>query len=269
MNTFVIDLDGTLLSDSGKLESDVAAKLIQVQKMGSRIIIASGRTYSEEKEIIEALELEKYNGAAILADGQYIYDYSSGEKFVRERLTVRDIQRIIKEIGVSGHQVKVFSQDRTYLIFHTKFCLKFLKYFIAKWIKRSNIHLIDVKQLEDIVEADKIATDHGENIDHIRNYYEVTYNSDKCRYEIKQKNVNKASSVRQILHDSREDVFVFGNDENDICLFNEFPNSYVMENSRRTVKNFAKHTILKSEGQTVLSEIFRIAGLEGMGIGGS
>lgn len=264
MSIFVIDLDGTLLSESGELEAHVVSNLIQVQKMGHRIIVASGRTYSEANSIIKILELEKYRGAAVLADGQYVFDYCTGEEYVRERLMTEDIQRIIKEIGTFECPLKVFSKEGTSLIFPTKYCLKYLKYFIAGLLKRSRERLIDIGQLGSIIEADKIAADPSVNVENIRNYYEVAYINDKCRYEIKQKNVNKASSVRQILSKSRDDVFVFGNDENDICLFREFPNSYVMGNSTDTVKSYAKHIIPNREGETVSSEILRIVRLEGM-----
>lgn len=264
MSVFVIDLDGTLLSESGELEDHVVLSLIKVQKMGHRIIVASGRTYSEAIAIIRKLELEKYSGAAVLADGQYVFDYRTGEEYVRERLMTEDIQRIIKEIGVSMCPIKVFSKDGTSLIFSTKYCLKYLKYFIAGLLKRSHEHLIDIGQLGNIIEADKIAVDPSVNVENIRKDYEVAYINDKCRYEIKQKNVNKASSVRRILGKSTDDVFVFGNDENDICLFREFPNSYVMETSTDTVKSYAKHIIFTCKGETVLSEILRTIGTEGV-----
>lgn len=264
MSIFVIDLDGTLLSKSEELEAHVVLNLIQIQKMGHRIIVASGRTYSEAIAIIKKLELEKYSGAAVLADGQYVFDYRTGEEYVRERLMTEDIQRIIKEIGAFKCPLKVFSKDGTSLIFSTKYCLKYLKYFIARLLKRSRERLIDIGQLGNILEADKIAVDPSVNVENIRNDYEVAYINDKCRYEIKQKNVNKASSVRQILGKSSDNVFVFGNDENDICLFKEFPNSYVMDNSTDTVKSYAKHIIFTCEGETVSSEILRIIGTEGI-----
>ena len=112
------------------------------------------------------------------------------------------------------------------------------------------------------IEADKIAAGPNANVEHLKKRYEVAYINDKGRYEIKQKNVNKASSVKQLLPSGCEDVFVFGNDENDICLFQTFPNSYVMENSTDTVKRCAKNTIFTSKGESVLSKILQIIGLE-------
>lgn len=262
MSTFVIDLDGTLLSESGELEPNVASHLIQVQKMGHRIIVASGRTYCEAEAIINALELKKHRGAAVLADGQYIFDYSTDEKCVRERLTTGDIKKIIKGINASEQLVKAFTSCNTYVIFHTKFCFKYLKYLIAGWLKKSKDRLIDVKYLGRIAEADKIAVDPSANVAHLKDDYEVAYINDKGRYEIKQKNVNKASSVKQLLRGDCEDVFVFGNDENDICLFQAFPNSYVMEDSTDTVKKYVKNIIFTSKGASVISQILQIVGIE-------
>lgn len=262
MSTFVIDLDGTLLSESGTLAPDTASRLIQVQKMGHRIIVASGRTYSEAEGILKVLELKAHKGAAVLADGQYVIDYSSGEEYIRERLTTADIKKIIRGIDASCYEIKVFSPHCTYVIFRTKLCVKYLKCFVAGWVKKSKDRLIDVKHLERITEADKIAVDPSANVAYLKDDYEVAYINDKGRYEIKQKDVNKASSVKQLLRGGYADVFVFGNDENDICLFQAFPNSYVMENSTDTVKECAKNVILTGKGESVLSRILQIVGIE-------
>lgn len=262
MSVFVIDLDGTLLSESGILEEQDVYNLIQLQKKGHRIIIASGRTYSEAYFVIRKLELEKYKGAAVLSDGQYVFDYLNDEKYVRERLKLEDIQKIIDCVGMFSYPIKVFSEDGVRLVFSKRLSLIFAKYYIAGLLRRSTNHLIDVKHLDRISDADKIAVYSSTYLEEISKHYEVSYIKEKQRYEIKQKNVNKASSVKQICGLKTEDVFVFGNDENDICLFKEFPNSYAMYDSTEIVKSFANQIIDNREKGAVVREILRVASIE-------
>jgi len=71
MNKYLIalDLDGTLLYDFDSLSKELADFMIQLQKMGHKIVIATGRPYRSSKFVYDAFKLDtpiiNYNGGLI------------------------------------------------------------------------------------------------------------------------------------------------------------------------------------------------------------
>ena len=62
IKAIVCDIDGTLLTDDKKMLNETKKALIDAQKKGYKVIIASSRNYFMLEEIVEQLELEKYGG---------------------------------------------------------------------------------------------------------------------------------------------------------------------------------------------------------------
>lgn len=62
IKAIVMDMDGTLLNSKEKIQSKTKNALLQCQKKGIKIILASGRNYGRIKPYLDELKLEKYGG---------------------------------------------------------------------------------------------------------------------------------------------------------------------------------------------------------------
>ena len=79
--------------------------------------------------------------------------------------------------------------------------------------------------------------------DHFKDGNTIT-TSDIDMVDITGNHVNKAHGIEVIMDAyglTKASVFVCGDGENDICMFESFPNHCVMDSAETTVKSFAKH----------------------------
>ena len=64
-----MDMDGTLLNSKDKISPKTKDALIECQKNGIKIVLASGRNYGRIKPYLEELHLEKFGGLLIEING--------------------------------------------------------------------------------------------------------------------------------------------------------------------------------------------------------
>lgn len=73
----VCDLDGTLLHRNKTISNQTALYLINLQKQGYRLILASGRFFYELAPYIKQLHMEQYHGFAICSNGLEVHDIAN------------------------------------------------------------------------------------------------------------------------------------------------------------------------------------------------
>ncbi len=72
---FAFDLDGTLLTSDLKLTNNTKEKLLELQSMGNKIVLISGRDFSSIINFANEIELEKNGGYIVSYNGAEIYEY--------------------------------------------------------------------------------------------------------------------------------------------------------------------------------------------------
>ena len=65
----VMDMDGTLLTSDNTISPKTKEMLLQVQKQGVRLVLASGRSYCKLLEYAKELQMDTYGGY-LQADGK-------------------------------------------------------------------------------------------------------------------------------------------------------------------------------------------------------
>lgn len=91
----VCDLDGTLLNHQKKITPATAAYLIELQKKGYTLVLASGRFYYELNTYIKQLNMDQYGGYAICANGLEIHDIVHQTMHCFDRLSKEDVDTIL------------------------------------------------------------------------------------------------------------------------------------------------------------------------------
>ncbi|MDR1795308.1 MAG: Cof-type HAD-IIB family hydrolase [Erysipelotrichaceae bacterium] len=76
---FASDIDNTLENDSFPLSERVKKAMVEMQKKGVTLVLATGRILKSVLPMIEAFEMERFHGYAICHGGSLVYDCSSKE----------------------------------------------------------------------------------------------------------------------------------------------------------------------------------------------
>lgn len=96
----VLDLDGTLTNSRKELTEATRKALIDIQKEGKKIVLASGRPINGVAPLAEKLELSKYGGYMLSFNGARITQCSTGEIIYNKTLpkeVFAPIYDIVKE----------------------------------------------------------------------------------------------------------------------------------------------------------------------------
>lgn len=75
----VLDLDGTLTNSKKVITEHTRTTLIEAQKRGLKIVLASGRPTYGVAPLANQLELDKYEGYILSYNGGEIIDWKTGE----------------------------------------------------------------------------------------------------------------------------------------------------------------------------------------------
>lgn len=87
-----MDMDGTLLRKDNTISTKTKDALIQLEKQGVKLVLASGRSYSRLLSYAKELEMDKYGGYLIEVNGVAIYDLQADKRYVRARMPIEDAQ---------------------------------------------------------------------------------------------------------------------------------------------------------------------------------
>ena len=90
----VMDMDGTLLTSDNTISPKTKEMLLQVQKQGVRLVLASGRSYCKLLEYAKELQMDTYGGYLLEVNGLILYDLSTGERHIRKQMGRREMEEI-------------------------------------------------------------------------------------------------------------------------------------------------------------------------------
>ncbi len=99
-DVLVLDLDGTLLCSQGAVSDQNLHALDTVRDHGIEVVVATGRSFSECKHILEAMGHE---GVCITAGGSQMTD-NNGNAMYRDTVGVEVVEEVTALILKSGHR---------------------------------------------------------------------------------------------------------------------------------------------------------------------
>ena len=244
----VLDLDGTLLRGGQLLESD-RKSLLDIQKLGVTVMLATGRNMQDASEFVEKLQLKEHQGIVAYSDGQYIYDFNDGIYREFEHLTYTEDVQYIYGLYTGKRALSLFCKNADYVVFRSAFSKEYMMHHLKKLCSRSKARALVFHKkysIEDIDEIAIYAAERDLDVPKLKLDYDVVFANDKQRYELKHRNVNKARAVKEIAAKYQltdEEIAVFGNDENDVCLFEVYKHSFCMEDASAITSSKANRII--------------------------
>ena len=93
------DLDGTLLTTEKTITPYTQEVLIEEQKRGITIILASGRPLYSILPYAEQLELQRFGGFIISFNGSLVWDCAEGKAIKKQAIPLSLIPELVAAIG--------------------------------------------------------------------------------------------------------------------------------------------------------------------------
>lgn len=90
----VMDMDGTLLKSDNTIDENTKNILIELEKKGVTLILASGRSYRKMLKYAKELEMDQFGGYLLEVNGMYLYNLKTDERIRFGELTKNDVQII-------------------------------------------------------------------------------------------------------------------------------------------------------------------------------
>lgn len=240
-NTFVFDMDGTLLNDAHELSPLTISALNKLRARGFNVVIATGRHFNDIQSYLRQLGGDI---ATITCNGANIHD-RNGILIYRQGLPLQ-VNEILVPLG-KNYPVHInMYTDTEWLV--TEPCEALLE-----------AHEQDQFIYRQISQQEMLATPalkilfYGKNVHlqalktQIRRDYSLAINltfSDEYYLEVMQNNISKGHSLRVLLEKLSLPVgqtMAFGDGMNDVELFRTVAHPILMENSSSALKQLFPH----------------------------
>jgi Cof subfamily protein (haloacid dehalogenase superfamily) len=267
----VSDLDGTLLTKFKSVSKENQEVLIEAQKQGCILALATGRGFDSTHQFVPLLKMDQYNGYMIVNNGQRLIDIKNNKTTINGYITTEAAREVLAfaqkhhlQFVMDGEKGFAFYSPKNLRIYRDiyRFLIKILPHFrpilgrihifsLFGFLKTQEVKIIN--KAEDIINNyDKIGLAHTkisldksmqELLEAFDEHFEVMRVSDNW-IDISPKGLTKIVGIRQIMeiHGINDDeVLTMGDSDNDVSMISGFPNGVAMGNANERIKSIAKH----------------------------
>ncbi len=256
-----LDMDGTLCDDNKVIPQENITAIIEMQKMGKTVAVATGRPESGILPYIKALELEKYGGYVLSYNGGRIFDVKNNKVLHNVLFDKKFTEMIMDDVKgstitvtspldtkvVAGNALNPYSKIEANVVGLPFF---FHEDFLSLDIPMNKLLLIDCPE----------SISHWYHI--LKEKYEPQVNvflSEAIFMEITPSGINKGSGLKalaQITGIPTKRMIAMGDSFNDIEMLQTAGLGVAMANSKPGVGEYADEITL-SNNECGVAEIIR------------
>lgn len=243
----VCDLDGTLFDFHKNISADTIKYLINLQRQGYILVIATGRFFYELDEYITSLEMEKYHGYVICCNGTEIHDLANKHVHNFETLNQNDINNLLVLSNKHKINVRTNFENKYQMILNpwSYRLIPIIRLFTKRYPDLKFYHRHEQTNWNNIGKfcaistPDKLKSFHKQALTTYLDMYSYYYTSPFC-IEIVKKDINKCHAVDYICklnNLSLKNVLAFGDSGNDEMLLSNAGIGVIMKNAQKHLKN--------------------------------
>lgn len=257
---YISDLDGTLLNSKAELEAEAAYRLNKLIAQGMCFSVATARTYATVDRMLTALN-RKY--PEVHMNGVMLYDPVERKCMEAVNISKEAVKlcfQVMREFDVTGF---IYTIEDGELIpcyeelatpqmqeFHDERVLKYNKYFrkvdSLEVLCQAQVIYMSLLNTEEKLQPVYERLSKCSDL-HI-SYYKDIYAEELWYLEISDANASKENGVKRLIEIlSPKRVVGFGDNLNDIPLFEACDVAVAVENARQTVKERADYVTLSNE----------------------
>lgn len=234
----VVDLDGTLLKSDKSLDDNIKDV---ISGQDYKFTIASGRSMVLVKKFISELDINSpyitNNGAEIYQNDACVKQYSIPDE------EVRFILNLVQEFNLECH---ANAENCIYTMGKIDLILPFRKRFegVLPIVDNASVNAVSANTINKIMCIDKDLNKVQEFANKINLYCEHVHceRAEGNAFVMVNRQASKGLALKnllKLLHISSEEVVVFGDNYNDVSMFEAVKYSVCMENADNDVKNKA------------------------------
>lgn len=252
-----LDLDGTLTNSKKEVTAYTKEVLIDIQKQGKIVVLATGRPIQGAIHIAKELELDNYGGYILSFNGGIIQNCKTGEIVFQEKIPVDLIPRLGE--ASRRYQVPIMTYEGDSIITEDT---------TDKYVRiEAAINKMPIKELYDFSEevtfpvTKCLMVADGWHLEHIlpsmqKEFGSVLniFRSEPFFMEITPLGIDKAKSLARLLEITgiqREELIACGDGFNDVSMIQFAGLGVAMENAQDAVKEVADEVTVSNDNDGV------------------
>lgn len=260
----VLDLDGTLTNSKKEITEPTRKALLEIQKEGKIVVLASGRPINGVAPLAKILEMDKYGGYMLSFNGARITQCSTGE-LVYNRTLPPSVIRPIYETAKTYPGVDIISYTDTEIL--SGICSN------EYTEKEKFINKMEIVPVADFPDALNFPVNKlllpgpPEILEKIMprlkdEYHSLLniYRSEPYFLEIMPQNVDKAHSLQKLLSSiglTADEMICCGDGYNDLSMIEYAGLGVAMENAQPVIKEAANFVTRSNDEDGILYVIDR------------
>ena len=253
----VLDLDGTLTNRDKVITDNTKRVLMEAQKRGKKVVLASGRPTYGVMPLAEQLHLEQYGGYILSFNGGIIMDCRTREVVFKKQLPISANAKIVELAKDEG--VDLLTYEEPAIITDNPDC--------PYAQKESKINGIRIKKVEDMASYLNFAVpkflmmDDGDYLALVEARVKAAlgknfsvYRSEPYFLEILPRGIDKAQCLAQLLDQvniRQEEMIACGDGYNDLSMIQFAGLGVAMENAVLPVRNAADYVTYSNNDEGV------------------
>lgn len=215
---FIFDLDGTIIYDGKKLTPDFANSLRDIVSAGHQIYFATGRSYRDYLPMLpewcHELPAVTFGGALVTDRGKIIYQKFMDSYELQEFIYALD--RNHAAYLIDSHHSYFHSAKESWIL-HDIFAIS------GQYPNDSLESVLEEGAYKLLVLDNHFQALAKKYVDSFN--WELKYHSYHDCFDVMPANVNKFIGVSNLSLPDLDNIFVFGNDHNDLELMQNFDNN--------------------------------------------
>lgn len=260
-NTLVIsDLDGTLLNSEKDIDLETLKTIKNLKNKGLKFSFATSRPFMIVKRYREMIDVDI---PVIVSTGSMLYNFKNNDIVCSDNLN-KDVLKVVLE-NESKQRIVLHSNVGMIMSKSNPRYKQFVKEdndFNPFVIEEYDLSTIECSQIS--ILAEYTLEDALKKYSMLLKDYNVRIFDTGGAVGIINKGVSKASGIKKlasILNVEEKNIVVFGDNHNDIEMFETFENSIAMGNATNEIKKIAKDVTFDNDHNGIacaLKDIFKL-----------
>lgn len=257
----ILDIDGTLLNSEKQISNKTRNILIDLQRKGHMLILASGRPTSAMLKLADQLEMKKHHGLLVSYNGSQVVDCENNEVLFNQTLKIDEGKAVLEHLKM--FDVIPMLEDNDYLyvndVYNHNISWKGKDINIIEYEARGGGYLLcEKRDLANALnyEVNKILiAGQPEYLDSHYQAIEAPFKSSlSCMFtadfyfEFTAKGIDKAKALQSVLDMKHIDMTIaFGDGKNDLTMLKFADVAIAMGNAVDELKNMADLVTLSND----------------------
>ena len=289
LKAIIMDMDGTLLAPGDHILPETKQKLLELERQGVTLILASGRSYTRLLPYADQLDMAANGGYLSEVDGISLYDMGAGEREVLRRMDPSEIREVYTDLMHLNCEAQACFDDGFFDYFDEDIRRKkeqlrkernlpddfpwtagpwdWLADLRSGYPNQTFVHSAEeinrpINKIQLMQDEDKIREIYDFLIRKYGDRFEI-FRTCPRQLEILPKGYSKGKTLKRLMEMkgwNKDEVVAFGDGENDVSMFEVVDDSFAMANARDFVKAKARYETASNADNGI------VRGLERLGV---